>query len=109
MKRPEYVASVVKAYRHAIDSYLAKKKVDLKEDIAYMKAMFNRNYTSGYMNHDTYLLDGDYSGNKGIVIGEVVYYDRSHNVCQFYYNKIYIKEIVLFLKKIDKGRPVNKI
>ncbi|MBS5112483.1 MAG: U32 family peptidase [Coprobacillus cateniformis] len=109
MKRPEYVASVVKAYRHAIDSYLAKKKVDLKEDIAYMKAMFNRNYTSGYMNHDTYLLDGDYSGNKGIVIGEVVYYDRSHKrVSVLLQQDLYQGDSIVF-EKIDKGRPVNKI
>ena len=46
MKRPEYVASVVKAYRHAIDSYLAKKKVDLKEDIAYMLSLIHI-YTVG--------------------------------------------------------------
>ena len=74
MKRPEYVASVVKAYRHAIDNYYQHQSSDYQEDIADMQAMFNRNYTQGYLMNDPYLLDGDYSGNKGVKIGQVVRY-----------------------------------
>ena len=41
-----------------------------------MKAMFNRNYTLGYLKHDTHLVDGDYSGHRGSIIGEVLYYHK---------------------------------
>ena len=40
MKRPEYVGSVVKAYRKAIDEYLHKQKSNFEDDIYQMKSMF---------------------------------------------------------------------
>ena len=76
MKRPEYVASVTRAYRQAIDAYYQNKKIDFQPYIQDMSAMFNRNYTSGYLHHDLKIVDGDYPGHKGYIIGEVVYYHK---------------------------------
>lgn len=109
MKRPEYVASVVRAYRHAIDSYLNNQKHDLKQDINFMKAMFNRDYTSGYAFSDKNLLIGDYSGNKGVVLGKVLHYNKKNKrVTILLHNDLYQGDSIVF-EKIDKGRPVNKI
>lgn len=109
MKRPEYVASVVKAYRHAIDNYYQHQSSDYQEDIADMQAMFNRNYTQGYLMNDPYLLDGDYSGNKGIEIGQVVRYISAQKRVIIALNKTLNQGDSIVFEKIDKGRPVNKI
>lgn len=109
MKRPEYVGSVVRAYRHAIDAYLNKKNIDLKHDIEYMKAMFNRDYTQGFVFQDQKIVKGDYSGNKGIIIGNVLRYLKKSKrvVCQLN-DTLYQGDSIVF-EAIDKGRPVNKI
>lgn len=109
MKKPEYVASVVKAYRKAIDSYLQKKKDSFEEDIAYMKAMFNRDYTQGYIFNDKKLVIGDYPGNKGVIIGEVVRYDKKKKrvICQLS-TELKQGDSVVF-ENVDKGRPINKM
>jgi putative protease len=109
MKRPEYVASVVKAYRHAIDNYYQHQSSDYQEDIADMQAMFNRNYTQGYLMNDPYLLDGDYSGNKGVEIGQVVRYISAQKRVVIALNKTLNQGDSIVFEKIDKGRPVNKI
>lgn len=109
MKKPEYVASVVKAYRHAIDSYYQNASVELENDIADMKAMFNRNYTTGYLNNDKNLVDGDYSGNKGVIIGEVKRYLRDQKRVSIQLKAPLYQGDSLVFEKIDKGRPVNKI
>lgn len=109
MKRPEYVASVVKAYRKAIDAHLNKQKPNLEDDIAYMKAMFNRDYTKGYAFLDTHIVTGDYSGNKGVVIGKVIRYLKKERRVVIELNDSLRQGDSLVFEKIDKGRPVNKI
>lgn len=109
MKRPEYVASVVRAYRKAIDAHLNKKKVNLADDIHYMKSMFNRDYTSGYIFNDNQILKGDYPGNKGIVIGKVnKYFKNKKRVLMTLSDDLKQGDSIVF-EDIDKGRPVNKI
>ena len=109
MKRPEYVASVVKAYRKAIDHHLNKKKVNLSEDIHHMKSMFNRDYTDGYIFHDNAILKGDYPGNKGIVVGKVLkYFKKNKRVLIALSDDLKQGDSIVF-EDIDKGRPVNKI
>lgn len=109
MKRPEYVASVVKAYRKAIDAYLHNKNIDLENDIANMKAMFNRNYTLGYAFSDNHLVDGDYPGHKGQVIGEAIRYHKGNKRVAIKLFETLNQEDSIVFEKIDKGRPVNKI
>lgn len=109
MKRPEYVASVIKAYRHAIDAHLRKKVPQLEDDITYMKAMFNRDYTKGYAFSDANLIIGDYSGNKGVIIGQVVRYSKKDKRVIIELCRDLRQEDSIVFEKIDKGRPVNKI
>ena len=49
MKRPEYVAVVVDAYRRAIDSYLGGDYQVPEEDFANIEQIFNRDFTTAYL------------------------------------------------------------
>jgi putative protease len=49
MKSPEYVASVVRAYREAIDSYYDGKTFDTIKAMEEMAKVFNRGFSSGYL------------------------------------------------------------
>lgn len=109
MKRPEYVGSVVKAYRKVIDAYFTKQKVSLNDNIFEMKSMFNRDYTTGYAFHDSQLLVGDYPGNKGIIIGKVQGYHKKNNRVMIKLFDDLKQEDSIVFEEIDKGRPVNKI
>ncbi|MCD7809372.1 MAG: DUF3656 domain-containing protein [Erysipelotrichaceae bacterium] len=109
MKRPEYVASTVLAYRKAIDNYYNKQNSSLKEEIQDMTSMFNRYYTNGYLFHDKNIVDGDYSGNKGVVIGEVIGYQKKLKRVKIkLIDDLYQGDSIVF-ETIDKGRPINKI
>lgn len=109
MKRPEYVASVTRAYREAIDAYYQNKKIDFQPYIQDMSAMFNRNYTSGYLHHDLKIVDGDYPGHKGYIIGEVVYYHKKQKRVGIRLTQPLLQGDSIVFEDIDKGRPVNKI
>ena len=109
MKKPEYVASVVKAYRQAIDAHLQKKKINLENDIETMKAMFNRDYTNGYIACDSHIVIGDYSGNKGILIGKVLGYNKQRKTVTCQLEKSLKQGDSVVFESIDKGRPVNKM
>ena len=109
MKRPEYVGAVVKSYRQAIDSYLNKQFVKLDENINLMKTMFNRDYTKGFLFNDAKLVKGDYSGNKGILIGRVLKYLKKEKRVQILLEKPLKQGDSIVFEDIDKGRPVNKI
>ncbi len=109
MKKPEYVASTVIAYRKAIDAYYNKQSIDLNIEKQNMLSMFNRNYTSGYLFNDKHIVDGDYSGNKGIIIGNVLSYNKKlKHVRIKLIDKLYQGDSIVF-ETIDKGRPVNKM
>ncbi|MCD7951276.1 MAG: DUF3656 domain-containing protein [Erysipelotrichaceae bacterium] len=109
MKRPEYVASTILAYRQAIDSYYDKLDVSFNNEIYDMTAMFNRQYTSGYLFHDKHIVDGDYSGNKGIIIGQVMAYNKKLKRVKIKLTGDINQGDSIVFESIDKGRPVNKI
>lgn len=75
MKRPEYVAAVVKNYRTAIDE-LAHGAGDYYSEAAdaELAAIFNREFTEGYLfnkrNKD--IVSIDRPDNRGVYIGKVV-------------------------------------
>ncbi|HHZ20593.1 MAG TPA: U32 family peptidase [Firmicutes bacterium] len=79
MKSPEYVGTVVRVYRQAVDRYLADPEhyqVNSQE-MEDLTAVFNRGLTSGYFHHD---LDREgmspgRPSNRGQFIGRVVRYD----------------------------------
>ena len=80
MKRPEYVYLIVSLYRKAIDSYIKKGRIDIKdEDIKEIKKIFNRQFTKGFIFHeDNNNFTNSYRPNHmGIDIGKVITYKNN--------------------------------
>jgi putative protease len=80
MKRPEYVAGVVRIYRRLIDRYLkdpAGYSVP-EEEGETLTQLFNRGFTSGYFfgNPRGKLMSRENPHNRGIPAGKVISYDR---------------------------------
>jgi len=110
MKRPEYVAAIVLAYRKAIDHALNQNEPEVSDDnIMNMRRMFHREETSGFPFHDKHIVDRDFSGNKGLPVGHVVRYESKKR-------KVYVRltdtltqgDHIIFPDK-DLGRAVNKM
>lgn len=81
MKRPEYVATIVGAYRKAIDQYMEKGVAlalgsDVKQDVT---QIFNRKFTRGYLFGDRghRLMSLEKPSNRGVYIGETLGYDKN--------------------------------
>ncbi len=68
MKRPEYVATVVKVYRDALD-----KKTSTPEDRRKLAQIFNRDFTTAYLekNPGKNLISDMKPNNRGVLIGRV--------------------------------------
>ncbi len=68
MKRPEYVATVVKVYRDALD-----KKFSTDEDKRKLAQIFNRDFTTAYIekNPGKNLISDMKPNNRGVLIGRV--------------------------------------
>ena len=80
MKRPEYVAGVVRIYRRLIDRYMkdpAGYSVS-EEEQETLTQLFNRGFTSGYFfeNPRGKLMSRENPHNRGIPAGTVISYDR---------------------------------
>ncbi|MBR0260895.1 MAG: U32 family peptidase [Selenomonadaceae bacterium] len=69
MKRPEYVATVVKVYRDVLD-----KKFSTPEDKRKLAQIFNRDFTTAYLekNPGKNLISDMRPNNRGVLIGRVV-------------------------------------
>ncbi len=79
MKRPEYVAGVVRVYRKLIDRYLAKPSdfSVTKEEKHTLLQLFNREFTTGYFfgNPGAGLMSRKYPHNRGTELGRAIDYD----------------------------------
>lgn len=83
MKRPEYVAGVVRIYRRLIDRYIenpAKYFVSEEEQETLIQ-LFNRGFTQGYFfeNPRWELMSRENPHNRGVPAGTVIGYDRRAN------------------------------
>jgi len=79
MKRPEYVAIVVRAYRKAIDMYYEQGKIKIDDDTKKeLIQIFNRNFTKGHIlgEKGKELMGFEKPGNRGLEIGQVVDFDK---------------------------------
>ncbi len=82
MKSPEYSYAITKAYRTALDAILITGKALTPEENAASKEemtrLFNRNFTEGFIlgttNKD--FISQETPGNRGILVGEVLQYDK---------------------------------
>jgi len=73
MKRPEYVAGIVRVYRRLIDRYIqapSRFRVTDEEKHTLLQ-LFNRGFTSGYFfgNPGSELMSRKYPHNRGTRIG----------------------------------------
>lgn len=81
MKRPEYVAVVVDAYRRAIDSYLNGVYHVPQEDFDNIEQIFNRDFTTAYLTHrpGREMMSDRRPNNRGVLIGRVAKLDKARN------------------------------
>jgi len=72
------VATVVMAYRKALDAIAAGTNPDSPETYRDLLLAFNRGFTRGYLSGDRYdtLMGREAPGNRGLRIGTVTRYDR---------------------------------
>lgn len=110
MKRPEYVAVIVRQYREAIDTYFHKQKLtDSSRRVNEMKQMFNRGFTGGFLLQDENIMADDYPGNRGINLGTVLDYDKKRKVVKIkLINKIKQGDRINF-KSVDYTRTITKL
>ena len=81
MKRPEYVAVVVDAYRRAIDSYKAGNYNVPQQDLDNIEQIFNRDFTTAYMTHrpGREMMSDRRPNNRGVLVGRVAKLDKARN------------------------------
>lgn len=78
MKRPEYVAIVVRTYREAIDTYYAGKGYAVtQEERDDLAQIFNRDFTTAYLEGrpGKAMMSDRRPNNRGLLIGRVTAYD----------------------------------
>ncbi len=81
MKRPEYVAGVVRMYRTLIDRYAkSPESYYVSEDeIEELMQLFNRGFTSVYLEDQKRgMMSRDYPANRGLELGTVIGYNRNY-------------------------------
>lgn len=80
MKRPEYVAGVVRIYRRLIDRYAEDQEGYFvsDEENTELAQLFNREFTTGYFkgNPAGSLMSRERPYNRGVSAGRVIGYDR---------------------------------
>lgn len=83
MKRPEYVATVVGAYRRAIDGYYADNFRVSAQDKADLRQIFNRDFTTGYYysKQGQEMMSYERPDNRGVSLGEVVADEEETQKC----------------------------
>lgn len=81
MKRPEYVAVVVDAYRRAIDAYFAGDYKVPQQDYANIEQIFNRDFTTAYLTErpGRKMMSDRRPNNRGVLIGRVTRLDKAKN------------------------------
>lgn len=74
MKRPEYVAVVVKHYKDALDSILKDGRHGAKNAAYELKSAFNREFTEGYLFHNRNrdIVSIERPDNRGVKLGKII-------------------------------------
>ncbi|MGL4374436.1 MAG: peptidase U32 family protein, partial [Turicibacter sp.] len=115
LKRPEYVATVVKAYREAIDQYMETKRVKLtKQTHEDLNQIFSRGFTKGFLFGETGMnfMSTDRPNHKGILIGEVTAV-RGKRVSVNLTSPLHVQDGLRFvssnIKDKDQGLQVQKM
>ena len=84
MKRPEYVATVIRVYRQALDRYLndPSNYTVTQEDLTALEQIFNRDFTHAYLLNKpgADLMSFTRPNNRGIFLGRVVELERGQGL-----------------------------
>jgi len=74
MKRPEYVATVIRVYREALNRYFLNRDYEIPtEDMKNLAQIFNRDFTTGYLygNEGRNLMSFKRPNNRGLRLGRI--------------------------------------
>ncbi|PAB59426.1 U32 family peptidase [Anaeromicrobium sediminis] len=108
MKRPEYVATIIRTYREYIDYYEEYKEVkNNKEALNNVKQMFNRKFTKGYVLGESgkRLMSFEKPSNRGTYLGKVVSYDSKKNKIKIKLEKNLNKKDKIEIWATNKDNP----
>lgn len=111
MKSPEYVYTVTKLYRMAIDSYYETGKVNIDEkELNNLKRIFNREFTKGYLFNENIknIINDKRPNHQGVKIGKVIDY-KEPNVYVKLLDDIHINDgLRIVLEDEDYGLVLNE-
>ena len=111
LKKPEYVAVVVRAYRQAIDESLAGQKISLKPQLHHeLMQVFNRTFTKGFLfgQSGRNWIGAHRSGHRGILIGTVIAATKNRATLKLI-KTLQLHDGVRFICKIEQGMQVQKM
>lgn len=111
LKKPEYVATVVKAYREAIDQYVENRRIKLsKQTHADMDQIFSRGFTKGFLFGEKGLnwMSADRPNHKGIQIGEV-HHIKGRRITIKLKSPLEVGDGLRFVGLKDQGLQVQKM
>ncbi len=79
MKRAEYVATVIRNYRQALDRLVQGEGKGSREEHAELAQIFNRDFTAGYLleRPGAELMSYKRPNNRGVMLGRVQKYDKA--------------------------------
>lgn len=109
MKKPEYVAVVVDAYRQKIDAYYHNTEVqdDIQKNLS---QIFNRDFTTAYLEkkQGKYMMSDKRPNNRGRLVGRVVRYDdKSRQAIMKLTDNLNIGDIIDFWVKVGGRVSTN--
>lgn len=109
MKRPEYVYTVIAAYRKAIDDYFAHQQSNLQNEIADMKKMFNRGFTEGFLFQNSLELSKSIPGHQGIEIADIVTYNSKKKTLTMKLKDVLFQNDRIYFPEDDLTRTITKL
>ena len=81
MKSAEYVYTVVRLYRLAIDSYYKNNEIYIdKQELNNLQKLFSRGFTKGYLFHEDIknIINSERPNHQGMYIGKVISYHHGY-------------------------------
>jgi len=111
LKKPEYVAAVVRAYRQAIDQYLEIGTVNLDEKLhADMDQVFSRTFTKGFLydENERDWIGADRPGHRGVLIGKVTAVTGNRATVKLV-KALHLHDGVRFVGESEHGMEVQKM
>lgn len=111
MKSPEYVYTVTKLYREAIDSYYRLGKVIINQELLLnLQKIFSRGYTKGYLfNEDMHnIINSERGNHQGVYLGKVIEYKNKWIKIKLANSVSILDGLRIILDKDDYGIILNE-